>query len=105
VTRRGDVGAVPADGGRGLRDEVWHEFDLVRDGIDIELRLLILLCRGRDFETCTVDEHRDASDASDLLVDDAAEFRFTPVVAAEKAIYQRPVTRPIPQRFVAVTAT
>jgi hypothetical protein len=86
------VGAVTADGGRGLRDEVWHEFDMVRDDIDADLRLLILLCRGRDFETCTVDEHSDASDASDLLVEDAAEFLFAPVVAAVKAIYHRPMT-------------
>lgn len=83
---------MTADGGRGLRDEVWHEFDMVRDNIHADLRLFMLLCRGWDFETCTGDEYGDALDASILLVEDAAEFLFAPVVVAVTAIYHRPAT-------------
>jgi len=88
------VGAATADDGRGLRGEVYflHYHDETRFSIDLDLVLLLLQDRGLDIHTCTLEAYCDADETCDLLLADAADYLFAPVVEAVKSIYHRTPT-------------
>ncbi|MGC2301342.1 MAG: hypothetical protein WA476_21230 [Acidobacteriaceae bacterium] len=69
-------------GGRGLRQEVWDEFDEDREGIERGLRLLILREEGEDFDTCSMDTYSEASDACHEIMEAAADHLFGPLAEA-----------------------
>lgn len=80
------VAAALADGGRGLRGEVWDDYDADRRSIELDLLVLVLEAQGLDIQTCSVPEHSDASDTCEMILADAAEIVFAPVVAAVRVL-------------------
>lgn len=75
------VAGALADGGRGVRGEVWREFDEERRDIELDLLVLLLDDRGHEIGSCPPEAHDDASDACEVILEDAADALFRPVVA------------------------